>query len=516
MKRDGATTSLWQHHMPDYQSQRQQSLQPGKTYDVIVVGGGITGITTALLLQKAGRSCLVAEAQNLGFGTTGGTTAHLNTMLDTDYHTLINDFGEENARRVATVTREAIALIHKQVEQYGIDCGFEELPGYLFAQDEQQVKDLERIFEASRQVDIPIEYSNRLPIPVDFQKALVFDNQGQLHPSRYLFALAQAFEEAGGVLLQHCRVTDVEESDTLQVRTDHGNFLARQLIYATHIPPGVNLLHFRCAPYRSYVLGVKLKNEEQYPNALVYDMHEPYHYYRTQEMDGETYLIAGGEDHKTAHQENTEQCFRNLESYIRQHFDVEEVSFRWSSQYFETTDGLPYIGHLPGASDNVFVATGYSGNGITLGTAAAMVLRDLVVSGDSPYKELFAPGRVKPVAGFTTFVKEQVDVVKEFVGKWFSQRTIDSLAELAHGEAKVVDYEGTSIALYKDEEGKLHAVSPTCPHAKCAVAWNSSEKSWDCPCHGSRFSFDGALLTGPARTDLEPINIQELEEAEGE
>ncbi len=513
MKRDGATTSLWQHHMPDYQSRGQQMLEPGKIYDVIIVGGGITGVTTALLLQQSGKSCLLAEAQTLGFGTTGGTTAHLNTMLDTDYHTLIDDFGEENARRVATVTREAIGLIHKHVEQYKIDCGLADVPGYLFAQDEQQAKDLEKIFDASRTATIPIEYINRIPVPIPFQKAVVFDQQGQLHPSRYLFALAQAFEEAGGVLLQHCRVNEVAESETLQVHTDQGNFLARQLIYATHIPPGVNVLHFRCAPYRSYVLGIKLNNDDQYPDGLVYDMHEPYHYYRTQEVDGEKYLIAGGEDHKTAHQENTEQCFRNLESYIRQYFDVKEVAFRWSSQYFETTDGLPYIGHLPGSADNVFVATGYSGNGITFGTVAAMVLRDLLVSGESTYKDLFAPGRVKPVAGFTTFVKEQVDVVKEFVSKWFSQSDIDSLAELAHGEAKVVEYEGTSIALYKDEQGKIHAVSPTCPHAKCAVAWNSSEKSWDCPCHGSRFSFDGELLTGPARTNLEKISIQELENA---
>jgi len=306
---------------------------------------------------------------------------------------------------------------------------------------------------------------------------------------------------------------DIDEGDVIQAATTQGTLRTRQLIYATHTPPGVNLLHFRCAPYRSYAIAVKLNNEDQYPDALVYDMHEPYHYYRTQEIDGEKYLVAGGEDHKTAHQENTEICFRNLESYVRGHFDVADVSFRWSSQFFENTDGLPYIGHLPGASDNVFVATGYSGNGMTFGTVAAIVLRELLITGDSRYKDLFAPGRVKPIAGFTTFLKEQVEVVKDFVGKWFSQTDIDSLAELAHGEARVVEYEGTSMALYKDEAGKVHAVNPTCPHAKCAVAWNSSEKSWDCPCHGSRFSFDGEMLTAPARTDLKTIEIRELKEA---
>ncbi|MDJ1471499.1 FAD-dependent oxidoreductase [Xanthocytophaga flava] len=515
MRRDGKTTSLWQDQMPDYKSENQV-LKSDKIYDVLVVGGGITGITTALLLQKSGKNCIVAEAHSIGFGTTGGTTAHLNTMLDTDYHTLINDFGEKSAQMVAGITLEAINTIKRLASDYQANCAFKEVPGYLFAQNEEQAKYLDKIVEASRKVGISIEYTDQIPLPVTYPKAVVFDKQAQFHPTRYVFALAQAFEKMGGTLLQHCQVTNIDEGDSIQVTTSQGIIQARKLVYATHIPPGVNLLHFRCAPYRSYVLAVTLHNEEQYPDGLVYDMEDPYHYYRTQEINGQRYLIVGGEDHKTAHMENTEICFRNLESHIRQHFAVDQIAFRWSSQYFETTDGLPYIGHLPGASDNVYVATGYSGNGMTFGTVAAIVLTDLLTTGQSSYKDLFAPGRVKPVAGFTSFVKEQVDVIKEFASKWFSQSDLKELAELAHDEARVVEYEGTSIAMYKDERGQIHAVNPTCPHAKCAVAWNSAEKSWDCPCHGSRFSCDGELLTGPARSNLEKINIDELEEADGE
>ncbi|MDJ1504870.1 FAD-dependent oxidoreductase [Xanthocytophaga agilis] len=515
MRRDGKTTSLWQDQIPDYESDNQ-ALKSGKIYDVLVVGGGITGITTALLLQKSGKNCIVAEANSIGFGTTGGTTAHLNTMLDTDYHTLISNFDEKSAQMVAGITREAIEMIRQLANSYQANCEFKELPGYLFAQDEEQAKYIDKIVEASRKAGISIEYTNQIPINVSFQKALVFDKQAQFHPTRYLYALANAFEKAGGTLLQDCKVTNIEEGDIIQVPTSQGTIQARQVVYATHIPPGVNLLHFRCAPYRSYVLAVTLNNEAQYPDALVYDMQDPYHYYRTQDIDGKRYLIVGGEDHKTAHMENTETCFRNLESHVRQYFDVDQIAFRWSSQYFETTDGLPYIGHLPGASDNIYVATGFSGNGMTLGTVAAIVLNELLTTGQSPYKDLFAPGRVKPVAGFTSFVKEQADVIKEFASKWFSQSDLGELADLAHDEARVVEYEGTSIAMYKDEYGRIHAVNPTCPHAKCAVAWNSTEKSWDCPCHGSRFSCDGELLTGPARSNLEKINIDELEEADGE
>jgi Rieske Fe-S protein len=239
-------------------------------------------------------------------------------------------------------------------------------------------------------------------------------------------------------------------------------------------------------------------------------MYDPYHYYRTQVIDGDKFLIAGGEDHKTAHEENTEICFTKLESYLHKYFEIEEVAYRWSSQYFEPADGLPYIGNLPGASDNIFVATGFGGNGITYSQVAAMVLNDLIVKGESKYEKLFNPKRIKPVAGFTNFVKESADVVGEFIGKWFSSSKIKELSEIAKGEAKVVKYEGQSIALYKDDTGNVHAVNPACTHINCAVGWNSAEKTWDCPCHGSRYSMDGEMLTAPARKDLEKIDLREL------
>lgn len=511
MERDSITTSLWQNQMPEYQPENKHT-PDGEIFDVIIVGGGITGVTTALLLQKHGKKCLLAEAHTIGFGTTSGTTAHLNTMLDNPYDVIARDFGNENARLVATVTRDAIDLVKSHVDEYAIDCDFAELPGYVFSQDNKQSDDLADILEGAQKAGAQAGYCQSIPVPLPFEKALRFERQAQFHPVKYLYALARAFEASGGVIRQHCTITEVaSQDDVLDVTGSQGNFKARQLVYATHIPPGVNVMHFRNAPYRSYVLAATLKNSA-YPDGLAYDMHDPYHYYRTQETDGQKYLIAGGEDHKTAHGENTEAYFRNLESHVRRHFDVENVAFRWSSQYFEPADGLAYIGHLPGSPGNVFVATGFGGNGMTYSHVAALVLCELLTTGDSPYKNLFAPGRVKPIAGFVNFVKESADVVGEFVGKWFSQSKIESLSELAHGEAKVVSYEGQSMALYKDEQGRLHAVSPTCPHAKCAVGWNSAEKSWDCPCHGSRFSPDGKLLTGPARTDLERIDLRELEE----
>ena len=516
MKRDGSCISLWQNTIGDYQTNSPVPKQD-QLFDVIIAGGGITGITTGLLLQKAGKSVLIAEAQSIGFGTTGGTTAHLNTIMDTPYNTIQKNFGEKNAQLVAGSIQKGLQLIRKNVKEYCIDCCYKEVPGYLFSQDEEQSKELEDIFTATHECNVQAVWTEKLPVPIPFQKAINFPGQACFHPTRYLSVLAKEFEKAGGVILQQCRITDVEEGEPHIVNSSEGTFKANYFIYATHIPPGVNLLHFRCAPYRSYAIAVKLKKnarsngKNNYPEALVYDMYDPYHYYRTQEIDGESYFIAGGEDHKTGHEENTEGCFRKLEAYVRRYFPVESVEHKWSSQYFEPTDGIPYIGQLPGHPNNMYVATGYGGNGMTYSAVAALTLTDIITKGESEYQEVFDPNRIKLVAGFSNFVKEAADVVGRFIGKYLPADKLDELVDLAPGEAKVVKYEGHRLAIYKDEKGKVYPLNSACTHIKCEVAWNNAEKTWDCPCHGSRFSYTGEMVTAPARKDLEIVEIKREE-----
>lgn len=506
MKRDGARSSLWQHQQEDY-IPKAVALN-GQAFNVLIVGGGVTGITTALELQKKGKRCIVVEAHTLCFGTTGGTTAHLNTFFDTTYDMIESDFGEDAAHLVARATNEALELYRTNIETYGIDCGYGVKDGFVYAQDSKQVKQLDKLYEAAKRSGVDVQYTDRIPVPIEFEKAVVFHDQAQVHPARYVFTLAKEFEKLGGVILQHTRVLDVVEKDkALEVETTAGMIPAGSVIWATHIPPGINLLHFRCAPYRSYAIAVTLKNKQGYPDALAYDMYDPYHYYRTQEIDGEKYLIIGGEDHKTAHEENTDAPLLRLEAHARTFFDVDRVAFSWSSQYFEPADGLAYIGHLPGNPDQVLVATGYSGNGMTYSHIAARIFTDLITTGYSEYASLFSPDRVKPMAGFMNFVKENADVVKEFIGKRLSADTLAELGDLAPGEGKVVKYEGEKLALYKDEHGSIHAVNPICTHAKCTVGWNSAEKSWDCPCHGARYGINGEVITGPARKGLEVVKL---------
>lgn len=510
IKRDGQNISLWQANATAFTANNSTTIDD--LYDVIIVGGGITGISTGLLLQQSGKKCLIIESANLCFGTTGGTTAHLNTLLDTPYSVIEQKFGKENAHLVANAAREALQLIRSNITDLEIECGFKDAQAFLFAQDEKQAEELTKIKDASENAGLDIQYCDQIPIPSSFLKAVKVDGQAKFNPVQYVYGLANAYEALGGVILQHCRVTGAENNEVVTVETEKGVYKAVDLIYASHIPPGVNLLHLRCIPYRSYAMAITLTDND-YPQDLCYDMIDPYHYYRTQEIDGRNYLIAGGKDHKTAHEDNEETSFLALEAHLRQMFNVADINYRWSSQYFEPADGLPYIGHLPGSPEHIYVATGYGGNGMTYSAVAAITLSALICNEETQYEKLFDPNRLKPVAGFTNFVKHNADVVKQFFGKLFSGEKMEELAALSHGEAKVVIFENQKIGLYKNEEGKLFGVNPSCTHLGCEVKWNNAEKSWDCPCHGARYHYTGKVLNGPADRDLEPVGVEFLIES---
>lgn len=508
MKRDGHLQSLWQQE-PDFVTKQIQT--DNKLFDVLIAGAGITGLTTALLLQEQGKQCVIAEANTIGFGTTLGTTAHLNNFFDTTYQQASKDFGEANAQLLYKGAEMALQKIKSNIDRYKIDCGYSEAIAYIFAVNEDQDKDLQGIIEGGKAVGLPINETNENPFPIPYTSIASVQGQAKFNPAAYITGLAKAFEAAGGVILEGCRVLDVKAGDIATIETSTQTLQAKHVIYATHIPPGINILHLRCAPYRSYAMAVKLGEGSAYPEDLGYDLNDPYYYYRSQEVDGEKYLIAGGEDHKTGHSENTEACFKHLESQVRKYFDIKEIAYKWSSQYFEPTDGLAYIGHLPGNDEHIYTATGFGGNGMTYGTLSAIILSDIILTGASEFKDLFSPGRVKPVAGFTNFVKENADVVKTFISGKFSSEKISALAEVAPGEGRLAKYDGKSIGLYKDEQGNIHAIEPTCPHMGCSVAWNSAEKTWDCPCHGARYDIHGKLLTGPSREDLMTISLSEGE-----
>lgn len=500
--RDGTNLSAWQNVIaPKFtRGNTNESI-----YDVIIIGGGITGLTTALLLQSKGKKCVVIEAKTIGYGTTGGTTSHFNTFFDTTYPKIEKDFGEDGAKMIATSAKEALALITELIERYSIDCDFEFKDAFLYSENETESKLLEEILESSVKAGIQTTYAESNHIPIPFDKVIKFNNQAQFHPLKYIHTLAQEFIKAGGVILENHFIKSTGSENNLYYADGNG-FIARgrNIVHATHLPQGINYFNFTCAPYRSYVLGVSLADDD-YPDALVYDMQEPYHYFRTHVIEGKKHLIIGGEDHKTGHDE-PEDAFEKLIAYTNEHFKVASIDFKWSSQYYVPSDGLPFIGQY--ASEGSYVATGYYGNGMTFGTLSAKIISDLILGEESSYAEVYKPSRIKPIAGFKEFVKENADVAWRFVADRFSAEDLSSLNEIENDSGCLVDYEGKRIAIYKDNSGKVHALNPTCTHAGCIVKWNQTEKSWDCPCHGGRYDVKGKVITGPPTKDLQKLDIK--------
>lgn len=502
--RDGACTSLWQDSVKPYIPFNTGGTN--EVYDVAIIGGGITGVSTALLLQLAGKRCIILEAAHIGYGTTGGTTAHLNTVPDTPYPTIMSNFGAENAKAVAASLKDALQLISKNIYTYAIECGFKEATAYMLANTDDQVKELHKILEACHNVGVDAQTAELSETTFPYREAMRIPSQARFNPLQYVYGIAKAFENAGGIIQQQCRVTGLEDNSEKTLQTDRGAYKAKAVVYATHIPTGINLLHLRCMPYRSYAMAVTL-SDDAYPAGLYYDMEDPYHYYRTQEADGKKYLIAGGKDHKTGHEENTDRCFIELEAQVRKYFNVESVAYKWSSQYYEPVDGIPYIGPLPGHTEGVYVATGFGGNGMVYSSVAAIVLSRMLSGQEVPYADVYNPNRVKPVAGFSNFVSHNADVVNILLKQWFSKHQATLLAEMAPGESKIVKWEDHLIALHKDANGSLHALSPKCTHMGCHVNWNTAEQSWDCPCHGARYSCDGVVLNAPADRMLAKIDL---------
>ncbi|MFI5452941.1 FAD-dependent oxidoreductase [Pedobacter sp. UC225_61] len=500
ISRDSITVSPWQ---ADKQVKKINSANHEKhqLFDVLIIGGGITGLTTALLLQQQGKKCLILERGNIGFGTTGGTSAHLNTFFDATYPEIESDFGKENSKLVAKAGKEAFSLIKKLAKDLKIECDLAEKNAYLFAQDEKQSKEVKEILEASKRAGIEVEQADKISLPIPFTSAILFKKQGQFHPIKYIQKLAEAFEKNGGVIVERTFINEVEKKgEFVYAVADHMIFKAQHLVYATHAVPGVNSFSFKCAPYRSYVIGLTL-TDENYPNELAYDMMEPYHYFRTHEIEGQKYLLVGGEDHKTG-QGDADSAFKELESYVKQYFDVKEISYRWSSQYYVPADGLPYIGKMPG-EENIYVATGFNGNGMMFGTLSGILISDEILGKKNEFKELFSAARIKPIAGFTELVQENANVAWHFVADRFNTESISTLKEMESESGTVADYNGEKLALYKHKNGKVTILNPVCTHAGCIVNFNAVEKSWDCPCHGGRFDLEGNVLCGPPRKNLE-------------
>ncbi|HEX8549141.1 MAG TPA: FAD-dependent oxidoreductase [Cytophagaceae bacterium] len=469
--------------------------------DVVVIGGGITGVTTALLLVQSGRKVVIVEAEEIGRGTTGLSSCHLNTDLDNQYSQLYKDFDEETIKIVAQSRIEGINFIEKQVQEKNIDCDFRRVSGYWYSENESDLDEIKEEEKYASMAGLNVQWHNQVPLPFKNVGGLEFKHEAEFNSYKYVSSLLKAVVTGNCTVFENSRVTDLEEKEgKCIVSTATARITCNNVVMATHIPIFINVLQTLAPPYRSYMVTAKL-NDNNYPNGLFWDNYDPYYYTRTYEKNGEKYLVVGGADHKTGTEVETEKSYRNIENYINERYSVASFEHRWSAQYYETSDGLPYIGRTP-FGKNVFVATGFSGDGLVYGTIAAIIIADLINGVENKWAKVYDSTRVTPLASAKEFLKENLEVAKHFISDRFKVEDLDA-SQIQLGEGRIIEHQGEKVAAAKSEDGKLHVLSPVCTHMGCYVQWNNYEKSWDCPCHGSRFNMKGEVLEGPAVKALE-------------
>ncbi len=504
----GQTTSIWM-------SEDVRALPPlvtGAHADVCIVGTGIAGLTTAYCLVREGKSIILLNDGPPGGGMTQRTTAHLSNAIDDGYVKIERLHGVSSARLAAQSHTAAIDWIDRVRTQERIECDFTRLNGYLFSPPDDSPKIIDEEWQAALRAGLTnVERLDRLPGNM-FRTGpcLRFPRQAQFHPLKYVSGLVRAIQERGGRVFSDAHVTSVESGNQARLKTSHGCLVtADAVVIATNTPINNTVtIHTKQAAYISYVIGATIPAGSIEP-VLYWDTLDPYHYVRIQrrslQQGGEQdILIVGGEDHKAGQADDGEARYGRLEAWARERFPmIETIEFRWSGQVMEPVDGLAFIGRNPGDADNMYIATGDSGMGMTHGTIAGMLITDLIMGRESAWASLYDPSR-QPVRAAGAFIRESLNVVAQYTD-WVTGGDVETEHDIAKEQGAVLRDGLTKIAAYRDEQGVLHKCSAVCPHLSCIVAWNHSEKTWDCPCHGSRFDKFGKVLNGPATNDLSPF-----------
>lgn len=488
--------------------------------DLVVVGSGIAGLSSAYEAARFGVKVVVIDRGDISGGMTARTTAHLASEIDDRYFDLIKVAGEDNARLYHESQVAAINRIEQVCEDEGFDADLVRLPGYLIAADASDQSELEQEYDACRRLGVEVEWSDTAPVPLpEGTRALKFPNQARFHPLKYCAGLALAIQKHGGRLFSRTAYVDHDEDgDRVTIKTEVGpQIRAGAAMFATNGPVNDKVkIHTKMMPMRTYVVAGRVPSGSV-EDALVWDTLEPYHYVRLQPAgNGEDWLIVGGEDHRSGTANDMEDRFERLERWARERFSFEQAEYRWSGQVMEPADFLPYSGR--DGSDRVYVHSGDSGQGMTNGVAGALNFIALYRNDKARFGNLFAPER-KPAAGLSLkeFFKGQGGVVSN-LSEYLSGGEVADLDEIPPGEGAIVRRGLAKHAVYHGEDGKFVERSAVCTHVGCIVHWNSFEKCWDCPCHGSQFLPDGTVLNGPALRPLaqvdEPAEPRELHEAE--
>lgn len=488
-----------------------EKLDENLNVDVVVVGGGIAGISIAYNILRSGKTVAIVEDGQIGSGETGRTSAHLTTALDDRYFHLKKLYGKDDMKLIAESHRKAIDFIETIVNTESIKCDFKRVYGYLFLHPTDKPETLAKELDAACEAGLEVCELQDIPGINNVGPCLRYSNQAQFHPLDYIRGLAKAILEHGGQIFTETHATEIDESGILT--KDGYRINAKHVVVATNSPVNNKyLMHLRQSPYRTYLIGARVR-KDSVKEALWWDTGDQgnsshaYHYVRLQKLDDDfDLLLCGGEDHATGLSDDSKipleaDRYSVLENWVRERFPIEDVIYTWSGQVMYPFDSLAYIGRNPLDKNNIYIVTGDSGNGLTYATIAGMLITDLINDRPNKYEKIYSPSRFKLLKVGNVFLEELVGGLASYFKKRPTHPQ-DTIEGILPGEGKIVEIEGKKYGAFKDSANLVHIVAAECTHLGCMIKWNSDEKSWDCPCHGSRFTNKGVVINGPANKDL--------------
>jgi glycine/D-amino acid oxidase-like deaminating enzyme/nitrite reductase/ring-hydroxylating ferredoxin subunit len=473
--------------------------------DLAIIGGGAVGISTAYMLCKKGLRIAILEADGILHGTTGHTTAKITSQHGLIYHKIESQIGMEQARQYADANETAIKTITQIIQENRINCDFLPQSSYIYTNEDDYIEQIGQESMAAAALGIEASYLDKIPLPFSVKAAVKFDHQAQFHPLKYFQALTTVLTKCGCEIYEQTRIVGIEKGSPYTLTTNSDKKItAEKVVIASHYPfyNKPRMYFARLWADKSYAIAIKAK--EAYPGGMYISAEEPGRSFRRLQCEDEELVIIGGEHHKTGLSKDTNYHYQALADYANEIFTVKDIPYRWSTQDCMTLDSIPYVGQFKSSTPNLLIATGFGKWGMTNSVASSLLLKDLILAGSSPWQEVYAPSRHTIAASTKTFLVQNASVAHELLKGKLSHAPKEFSME--PGEGKIVKIDGKKAGVYKDESGNLHIVNTTCPHMGCELVWNPAEHSWDCPCHGSRFSIDGDIIEGPAVKHLDKNN----------
>lgn len=494
--------SLWQATLSDTVS--LPALTGGESADVVIIGGGISGVTTAMLLSLTGKKVILLEAKHIGFGTTGNSTGNLYSVVDEHLSDIKKKWNSDVMRALVHSRSSAIDLIEDTVKKYSIECEFSRYSFSYFAQrlNEESEKFIQDEYTALLEAGLKPVIVNELPLPFKIEKGLSAPGQAQFNPFKYVQEIAKNISPTCSIY-ENSPAIEIDVKNGI-VKTPSGQVNAENIVMATHIPKGFAMVQTRLVPVREFGVAAELK-EDVLPGGMFWSLgEEQKHSVRSYKANGKNYALAISEKFKTGQNKNTSATLQKLENYLSNHFPIGEIKYRWGAQAYRSADGIPYIGKY---KDRLYIMTGFALDGLVYGTLGAMIVSDLLSGKENQWTSIYNPNRFTPLKSSKRFFFERVNNLAQYMKDFPGVADTESTDNIPLGEGKIIEHDGEKLAVFRTENNELRCVSAVCTHMKCVVRWNTAEKSWDCPCHASRFDTDGKVIEGPAIHNLSPKTI---------